>query len=138
MWAATNALNGLTSYGKKNGDWGVHALGHILSFLYDTPHGATLSIVYPAWLKKMQERIPERIAELGNQLFGKHYAESAIKGIEAFFTQIGSPIRMSEANIAEDKFDEILDLMNRNESQGIVQPLDDSDRKDILEFMYKG
>ena len=56
MWAATNALNGLTSFGRANGDWGVHALGHVLSFLYDTPHGATLSIVYPAWLKKMKER----------------------------------------------------------------------------------
>jgi alcohol dehydrogenase YqhD (iron-dependent ADH family) len=42
MWAATNALNGLTSYGRTSGDWGVHGLGHILSLLYDTPHGASL------------------------------------------------------------------------------------------------
>ena len=47
MWAATNALNNTTIYGRQSGDWGVHAFGHVLSFLYDTAHGATLSIIYP-------------------------------------------------------------------------------------------
>ena len=47
------------------GDWGVHALGHTLSFLYDTPHGATLSIMYPAWMKVMRERAGDRIKQLG-------------------------------------------------------------------------
>jgi len=44
MLDATLALNGITSYGKKGGDWGVHAMGHELSLLCDTPHGASLSI----------------------------------------------------------------------------------------------
>ncbi len=47
----------------------VHDMGHVLSLLYDIPHGATLSVVYPAWMKRMKERIPERIAELGKNLF---------------------------------------------------------------------
>ena len=137
MWAATNALNGLTSYGRSNGDWGVHALGHILSFLYDTPHGATLSIVYPAWLRKMKERIPERIAFLGKQLFDIEDADAAIEGLEKFFIKIESPVRLSQANIAYDKFDEILSLMNRNKAQGNAQMLSDDDRRDILELMYR-
>ncbi len=56
MWAATNALNNMTMYGRVSGDWGVHALGHVLSFLYDTPHGASLSIMYPAWMKTYAEK----------------------------------------------------------------------------------
>jgi len=136
MWAATNALNGLTAFGRVSGDWGVHALGHVLSFLYDTPHGATLSIVYPAWLRKMKERIPERIEKLGMQLFGVKDADKAISGVEEFFRKVGSPVRMEEAGITEDKFNEIIELMNRNQSQGIAQKLSDEDRSDILKLMY--
>lgn len=137
MWAATNALNGLTSYGRVNGDWGVHALGHILSFLFDTPHGASLSMVYPAWMRKMKERIPERIAKLGERLFGIYDADAAIEGLETFFNSLGSPVRMSQANIEPTEFENILNLMNRNECQGIAQKLSNSDRSDILSLMYK-
>lgn len=136
MWAATNALNGSTSYGRKTGDWGVHALGHVLSFLYDTPHGATLSIIYPAWLKKMKDRIPDRIAELGRQLFGVKDPDAAIKGIEDFFKRVGSPVRLNETGITKEHFEEILSLMNQNEASGRAHTLDDNDRKDILELMY--
>ena len=65
MWAATTALNGMTSHGRKGGDWGVHDIGHNISYLFDTPHGATLTIAYPAWLKIQKDRIPERIFKLG-------------------------------------------------------------------------
>ena len=51
MLDATMALNGITYYGTKGGDWGVHAIGHQLSLLFDTPHGASLSIGFPAWMK---------------------------------------------------------------------------------------
>ena len=136
MWAATNALNGLTSFGRTGGDWGVHALGHILSFLYDTPHGATLSIVYPAWLRKMKQRIPDRIAQLGDQLFGIHDADAAISGLEKFFLEVNSPVRLQNTGIGKDKFMEIIELMNRNRSQGNIHPLNNEDRKEILENMY--
>lgn len=136
MWAATNALNGLTSFGRVGGDWGVHALGHILSFLYDTPHGATLSIVYPAWLRKMKERIPDRIAQLGNQLFAKSNPDAAILGIENFFKKLNSPVRLQQAGIGEDRYEEILTLMNENQSEGMAQHLEDKDRKEILDLMY--
>ncbi len=57
-------------YGRESGDWGVHDIGHTISVLYDTAHGATLSIAYPAWLKLHKDKIPERITELGKNLFG--------------------------------------------------------------------
>ena len=135
MWAATNALNGLTSYGRLNGDWGVHALGHILSFLYDTPHGASLSIVYPAWLRKMKERIPDRISDLGSRLFGTKGVDAAIESLESFFRKLGSPVRLNEAGIHENQAGEILQLMNQNKCEGAAHKLNDQDRSDILKFM---
>ena len=108
MWAATCALNDVTVHGRRSGDWGVHGMGHVLSFLYDTAHGATLSIVYPAWLRRLAEKQPARIVELGKALFDVDTASAAIEELEGFFTSISSPIRASEAGIAEDRKGEIL------------------------------
>jgi alcohol dehydrogenase YqhD (iron-dependent ADH family) len=136
MWAATNALNGLTGYGRATtGDWGVHAIGHVISFLYDTPHGATLSMVYPAWLKCMKKKIPERISKLGGHLFNDPDVDSVIYKLEAFFRSIGSPINMAEAGLDIDKKDEILRLMNLQRASGRSYVLNNNDREEIVNYM---
>ena len=135
MLDATLALNGLTNYGRTGGDWGVHALGHELSLLYGTPHGATLSIVYPAWLRLQSERLAGRIQKLGKGLFGTSDVEKTIEKIERFFRSIASPVCLPEAGISPDKKEEILRQMNKNQDSGMVHPLTDDDRRRIVEWM---
>ncbi|MFH0736486.1 MAG: iron-containing alcohol dehydrogenase, partial [bacterium] len=137
MWAATAALNGLTNNGRKYGDWGVHDIGHNISYLYNTPHGATLSIVYPAWLKLQKDRIPERIAQLGNQLFGINSADETILLLEKFFKSIDCPIRLSDIKIGIDKKVEIITQMLQNQVDGMVHKLSDEDRKKVVELMFE-
>ncbi len=136
MWAATNALNGLTGYGRSTGDWGVHAIGHVISFLYDTPHGATLSIAYPAWLKCMKNKIPARISKLGEHLFRDPDVDSAILRLEDFFRSVGSPVTMAEAGINDDRKSEILELMNIQRSAGRHYLLNNTDREEIVNHMF--
>lgn len=135
MLDATLALNGLTGYGKKSGDWGVHGLGHELSFLYDLPHGATLSIAYPAWLRLQSKRIPQRIQKLGQGLFGITDMEETIQKLEAFFSSLGSPIRITETGIDTSKKEEILNQMNKNKVSGMHHALNDEDRTRLVEMM---
>lgn len=135
MWAATNALNEMTMPGRKSGDWGVHALGHILSFLHDTAHGATLSIVYPAWMTAIAEKDPSRVAALGKALYGTEDVKKTIDGIRNFFSSLGSPVKCSEAGINASKREEILSLMNRNRAGGANYRLGDEDRARILDLM---
>jgi alcohol dehydrogenase YqhD (iron-dependent ADH family) len=136
MYSATNALNNLTGYGRKNGDWGVHSLGHVLSVLYDIPHGASLSIVYPAWLKLHLARTPDRIAHLGKNLFGTETAEEAITGMESFFRSIGSPVRLMESGISfEEKGAEIIRTWQVNKSSGNHYKLNDADYHELLRLM---
>lgn len=137
MWAATNALNGLTAYGKTIGDWGIHAIGHILSFLYDTPHGATLTIASVAWMKLQKERIPDRVAQLGEHLFGTQTPDETIDNLISFFRKIDCPVNLHDTNISKDKKEEILDLMIRNKVNGIVHKLSDEDRERILDYMFE-
>ena len=136
MWAATMALNNTTIYGRVSGDWGVHALGHVLSFLYDTPHGATLSIIYPAWLKVMKERAGDRILKLGRELYGIGTLDETIQSLESYFRSLGSPVLCQEAGIDESKKDEILNLMNRNRAQGTNYSLSDPERELLLTYMF--
>ncbi len=135
MLDATLALNGLTSYGKVNGDWGVHGLGHELSFLYDLAHGATLSIAYPAWLRLQQERIPERIQKMGQLIFGTDDADEAINRLEAFFASINSPVKLWEAGVDASKKDEIVKQMNLNKVTGMHYDLSEADRAEIVDLM---
>ena len=136
MYAATSALNNLTMYGRKNGDWGVHSLGHVLSVLYDIPHGASLSVAYPAWMRLHLERTPDRISQLGKHLFGTDSAEAAINEMESFFRSIGSPVSLSELKIdAAEKGDEIFKIMKSNNAEGNHHKLSDKDYRMLIRLM---
>lgn len=136
MLDATLALNGLTQYGKKGGDWGVHVIGHELSLLYDLPHGATLSIAYIAWLTLQKDRIPGRIIKLGQNLFGVNTVDETIIQLKAFFTLVGSPVKLSESGIKSDQKQIIKDQLNQNNVSGVHHALNNADRKSIVELMF--
>ena len=136
MWAATVALNNTTIYGRVSGDWGVHLLGHQLSFLYDTAHGATLSIIYPAWMRRLKDRAGDRIRKLGNELFGVNSVEETIESFKDYFSSLGSPVTCQEAGIDESKKEEILKLMNKNRVEGTNYKLSDKDRELILSYIF--
>lgn len=114
MWAATLALNGLTTAGIGNYGFPNHMIGHSLSALYDTPHGASLSIVLIGWLKyQLQQDNYKKIVQLGKTVFelsGKEDRQTAIdtiKSLETFFSSIGSPIRLKGLNIPLSDIDMI-------------------------------
>ncbi len=134
MLDATLALNGLTSYGKTGGDWGVHGIGHEISLLFDTPHGATLSIAYPAWLKLQKEKIPERILAMGKGLFNANTVDEAIAKLEHFFVSVNAPVRLSDIGLS-DKAPDILAQLNRNKVSGMHHSLSESDHVLLVDFM---
>ncbi len=141
MLAATYALNGTTAIGRGNsGDWGVHAVGHILSLLYDIPHGATLTVAYPAWLKLHLDKIPDRIRHLGRLVFDKQCLDErdTIKEFEKFFKLLDLPVNLADVNIPRDERQIILQLMNQNRVTGAVFPLTKEDRAAIVELMTTG
>lgn len=135
MLDATLALNGLTNYGKQGGDWGVHAIGHQLSFLYDTPHGATLSIVYPAWLKLQKDRIPDRIKALGRGLFNTDSVDETINLLSSFFISLKSPVNLSDLNIGLKYESEILEQLNKSRASGFHHKLNKDDHLKLVNFM---
>jgi len=136
MYDATMALNKITMYGRVSGDWGVHSIGHILSLLYDTAHGASLTIVIPAWMKFHKDIIPERIAFLGKNVFDVDGVDETINAFENYFRSIECPIRFSEIAKGNENKSDVLKAMNENKVGGVNHQLTNQDHAKILDLFW--
>ncbi|MBN1198201.1 MAG: iron-containing alcohol dehydrogenase [Bacteroidales bacterium] len=137
MYAATLALNGLTMQGKVSGDWGVHAVGHVLSLLYDVPHGASLTIVYPAWMRLFKKDLGSRIPDLGTRMFGEELsADQAIGRIEDFFLSLGCPVRLRDLNIPNTSIEEMVEAMKIGKVNGMNLKFGEGDYRRLAELFY--
>lgn len=114
MWAGTIAHNDLLSTGR-GGDWASHGIEHEISGIYDIAHGAGLAIVFPAWMKYVYKKDVNRFVQFATRVWDIepdfNYPErTALEGIERmknFFKSIGLPVSLSDANIADDRLEEM-------------------------------
>ncbi len=140
MWAATNALNGTLFLGREtNGDWGTHNFAHNLSVLYDTPHGASLSIVFPAWMRTFKDVLNDRIVKLGQLVFNEKIdADETINRFEAFFKEIGSPVRVKELGITgEEEKQRFLQQIYNDAPQGFNIVMSRQDYQKIVDLIWE-
>jgi alcohol dehydrogenase len=114
MWAGTIAHNDMLGTGRI-GDWGSHDVEHEISGIYDIAHGAGLAIVFPAWMKHVYKHDVNRFAQFANRVWDveldlNNLEKTALAGIrktEAFFSSIGMPVTLKEANIGDEHFEEM-------------------------------
>ncbi len=138
MWNATVAENGTTMHGRAaTGDWGTHALAHHISLLWDTPHGQTLSIIFPAWMKVMKKEIPHRLVKLGQLLTGQKNIspDDTISIFESFFKALGAPLLMKEIGLNQKDKKELLALWKKNKPSGLNIKLDNSHYEEIIDLI---
>jgi len=107
MWAASLAWNGLTTAGLEGAGVPSHMLAHPLSALFDTAHGATLSITIPKWMQWAHEQGNKNVERFSRNMFNTDTA-GGIKALKDWFSKIGSPVSLAEAGIGEDKLDHIV------------------------------
>ncbi|WP_027092240.1 iron-containing alcohol dehydrogenase [Cohnella thermotolerans] len=139
MLCGTYALNGgMISVGVTN-DWASHGIEHELSAIYDIPHGAGLSIVFPNWMKYVYRERIERFVQYAVRVWdvdptGKTDDEIALAGIQAtrdFFTRIGAPATLSEVGIGDDRLGEMAAKAVRYEPLGQFKKLTKEDVEQI-------
>lgn len=115
MWAGSLSHNGLTGCGKVF-MMRCHQLEHELSGAYDrVAHGAGLAVIFPAWAKYVYRHNVSRFAQYAVNVWGipmnfEHPERTALEGIqatEAYFQSIGMPVRLSELDVDDTKFDEM-------------------------------
>lgn len=116
FWAGAVAHNGSLNVGREQ-DWASHRIGIELSGKYDLAHGASLSIVFPAWMRYVYKHDIDRFVQFAVRVwdvdiaFGKkdEIVMEAIRRMCGFFKKLGMPVTLAEAGIPEDAFEEMAD-----------------------------
>ena len=114
MWAGALAHNNLLGTGRI-GDWSSHNIGHELSALYDIAHGASLSIVFPAWMSYNLKVDTKRFARFAAKVWGvdgafydfEQAAREGILRMKDFFRSIGLPVSFAEAKLETSRIGEM-------------------------------
>lgn len=136
LWLSTVALNGSLNAGKRNGDFGVHAYEHVLSVLFDIPHGAGLSIIYPAWMKHFYEDIEAKMDFMAERTLGVgKTGRDFIVALETFYDAIGTPKRLTAWQIGADQHPLILQTLIDNKVRGAYFDLQEADYQAMLKLM---
>ncbi|WP_428739403.1 iron-containing alcohol dehydrogenase [Sulfurimonas sp.] len=113
-WAATNALNGTTTFGAEGVVYPNHMIEHAISALHNVPHGAGLSVVIPAWMKWYYKNNEAQFERFAKEIFGKSSALEGIEALENWFNKVGSPTRFSQFDIQESDLDAIAQNAHMN------------------------
>lgn len=115
QWAATCAINGWASPGDA---WTpIHQIGHVLTARHRIAHGASLSILMPAWMQYMYKNRPDQYARFAKRVMhisaeGKTQEQIIQEGIQAFaafLKRIGTPTTLHESGVSEADFEAICD-----------------------------
>ncbi len=114
MWAGSLAHNDSLDTGR-GGDWASHFIGMELSAVYDVAHGASLSLIFPAWMKYVYKFSSDKLIQFATRVLNVDYdfynpERTVLEGIrryEAFCKELGLPIRLSEVDIGDEKFEEM-------------------------------
>jgi hypothetical protein len=115
MWASTMAWNGLLLAGVENAVYPAHLIGHSMSCLYDTAHGASLSVAMPCWMRKMKGFCKRRLVQFARNVMGvtcrdeDTAIEQGITRLEKWYESIGAPITFTQAELPLDSFDRIVE-----------------------------
>lgn len=141
MWAGAIAHNGLLNTGR-GGDWASHIIEHEISGIYDIAHGAGLAIVYPAWMKYVYQEYAAKYAQYATRVWNVDLDfdapdKTALEGIsrlERFFREIGLPVRLSEADIGDDRLAEMADKFEELAPRGDIKPIHRDDAYEILKL----
>lgn len=99
-WCASQAMSGALSRGVSV-DWSTHEIAHHLTALYGIAHARTLTLVLPALWRHQMANKEGKLAQYGRRVWGiegsdLQVAQEAIKATQAFFSQLGMPLKLSD------------------------------------------
>lgn len=141
MWAGSLSHNDLTGVGREV-FMECHQLEHELSGMYDfVAHGAGLAILFPAWAKYVYKYNVEKFCQYAVRVWNiemnfENPEETALKGIiatEEYFKSINMPVRLSELDISDDKFEEMAEKCTFF-GKRVLPSYKPLDKKEIIEI----
>lgn len=143
MWASKLAQDNTAGFGRKQ-DWAAHIIGHEITAIYDIAHGATLSVIFPAWMKYVYQANIERFAQFAERIFNvdinetdaEHIIMTAIEKFTHFLKAIGMPTSLHEIGIFDkSSFEEIAEKSVRSMPSGTIGNFKRLSPQDIINIL---
>ncbi|MBQ3402735.1 MAG: iron-containing alcohol dehydrogenase [Synergistaceae bacterium] len=141
--AGAMAHCGFLSVGREpRGDFSSHKMGHSISLLFGAAHGATLSVIMPAWARYLYEDNPVPFARLGEEVFDifdgsdEEKALEAIEALEDFFRDINAPTTLRELGVKEDDLERLAENAAKLLPYGVLKELEPEDILEIYKLAY--
>ena len=141
MWGASVAHNNLNGCGRLKGS-GIHLIEEEMHASNpNIIHGAGLSVIFPAWARKVYVKKPERFAQFANRVWGvwmdfEHPEKTALRGIEcmeSYVRFLGLPTTLREIGVTRDMFPSIVERCTANGRR--VSQLCDLTAQDVLDIL---
>ena len=109
MWAGMLAHNNSVGVGREQ-DWASHQISHELAARYDCAHGASLAVIFPAWMKYTYKHDTARFVRFATMVWGvqregrsdEEVALAGVAAMEAFFTSLGMPHTLADVGGREE------------------------------------
>lgn len=127
----------------RQADWATHFLAHEITSQNGLAHGATLSIMIPAWMKYVYKEGIKRFKQYSTEVWelkGENLSDHEIawKGIlqtEQFFKELGLPTKLGQVGIEEDKLNDMANNVFKLYSQiGVFKKLQPEDVVEIYKL----
>jgi alcohol dehydrogenase YqhD (iron-dependent ADH family) len=139
IWLSKIAHDDSLGVGRQ-GDYASHRIGHEVSALFDVPHAATLSIMFPAWMKYVYMHNLKRFVQFSVNIWNNDYSMNdektiALKGIqqtENFLRSIGMPTTFKDLDVKIDRLEEMAKKCTLNGPTGNMVRLGTDDVLKIL------
>jgi NADP-dependent alcohol dehydrogenase len=116
MWSATSALNGMIGTGVPL-DWSTHMIGHELTALFDIDHAQTLAVVLPSLWRVLKEQKHAKLLQYAERVWDitegdeASRVDQAIDKTEAFFKQVGLPVRLRDHGVTQEQLAQVVDAL---------------------------
>ncbi len=107
-WAATLAMNGLSSAGIEESDWSARRIEAAVSALHpDIAHGAGMAVILPVWMSYLRENNPGQFQRWAVQVWGAATVEEGIETMKTTFQRWGAPATLGDIGVGAGELRDI-------------------------------
>lgn len=132
-WAATLAMNGLSSAGIEESDWSARSIEAAVSALHpDVAHGAGMAVILPEWMTYLRENNPGQFQRWATQVWGVGTVEEGIDTMKTAFQRWGAPTTLADIGIGAG---ELRDIAFNALSEGPIGKLHILTVRDVVELL---
>jgi hypothetical protein len=134
-WSASLALCGLTSVSMRGGEWVVHRIEHAISALFpNVAHGAGLSVLFPAWIKFVNQYKPHIFKRWAVNIWNVDSVDKAINAMTEKHRSWNAPVTLGDLGISEDIIPSLAENAMMQGSIGNIKRIEFSDVINILKL----